>query len=365
MSHSGAEGAHTTGGPHEQQHEEAPPAKRLKPDPEAPEAGEVPAEPAAADQDDDKLAQALSRIASHISNPSKFAKASGLLRQLIEGGKIDRAHRREYFSAVKAAFADPDNAANPQLVKEYKRLVTAVSEHADLLGKAERAQLEVYNIWTHQRSQLFTDDSFAFNKAVAQLKTAITELPEADEEQQHAADVLAGRVPAARAEAAAPPAAAAVDEADPFGLDQFLEAEDKQQQQQQAASEPGPTKQPPLAWSPTEQLVMRKQALLDCLLAAKQQHRLAWAQTSVELLITHADQHRSKFVAGEQQQQLDELIKFVRSSQLARKAGRAGGSKAPDMTSFERARAQWSTATVSHRGKVGAQGDATANNWLG
>jgi hypothetical protein len=364
MSDSGAGGPRSPGEAHDQQHEEAPPAKRPRTEPQPPEAHEATTEPAADNQDDDKLAQALSRIASHISNPSKFAKASGLLRQLIEGGKIDRAHRKEYFSAVKAAFSDPDNAANPQLVKEYKRLVTAVSEHADLLGKAERAQLEVYNIWTHQRSQLFTDDSFAFNKALTQLKAVISELPDADEEQQHAVDVLAGRVPDA-APAAAAGAPAAADESDPFGLDQFLEAEDKQRQQQEQRSEPAPAKQPQLAWSPTEQLVMRKQALLDCLLAAKQQHRLAWAQTSVELLITHADQHRSKFVAGEQQQQLDELMKFVRGAQLARKSGRGGGSKAPGMTSFEQARAQWSTATVSHRGKVGSQGDATSNNWLG
>jgi hypothetical protein len=36
-----------------------------------------------------------------------------------------------------------------------------------------------------------------------------------------------------------------------------------------------------------------------------------------------------------------------------------------DSTSFERSRAEWSKATVSIRGKVGAQGDASSNNWLG
>lgn len=36
-----------------------------------------------------------------------------------------------------------------------------------------------------------------------------------------------------------------------------------------------------------------------------------------------------------------------------------------DSTAFERARAEWSKATVSHRGKVGGGGDAKAQNWLG
>ncbi len=36
-----------------------------------------------------------------------------------------------------------------------------------------------------------------------------------------------------------------------------------------------------------------------------------------------------------------------------------------DSTSFERSRAEWSKAAVSIRGKVGAQGDASSNNWLG
>lgn len=36
-----------------------------------------------------------------------------------------------------------------------------------------------------------------------------------------------------------------------------------------------------------------------------------------------------------------------------------------DTTAFERARAEWSQATVSHRGKVGAGGDRGAEQWLG
>jgi hypothetical protein len=74
--------------------------------------------------------------------------------------------------------------------------------------------------------------------------------------------------------------------------------------------------------------------------------------------------HRRKF-SPPQHPELDELWVWVRKARATRKLGPSAKELNRDSTSFERARAEWSKATVSHRGKVGAQGDAKSANWLG
>eukprot|EP00775_Hariotina_reticulata_P002913 gene2913-3200_t len=121
---------------------------------------------------------------------------------------------------------------------------------------------------------------------------------------------------------------------------------------------------------------MKKQALLDCIITAKtHQHKLTWARTSVELLIEDAAKPGlqggmlDKFVVG-QRQQLQQLLKFVHEERAARKSGinrrPKGKGTGEYTTSFEKAQAEWSSASwISTRGKVGAQGDSKAQNWLG
>ena len=358
----------------------------------------------------DQLGQALAKITSHISKPTKFAKASALLRQLLDTGTIDKDHRHQLFLAIKAAFSDPCQAIEPTLRKEYRRLMTAVNEHAQVLSKAERAQLAVYSTWALTQNELFTDDSFMFNKVVAKLKSSISELQPADEELEAAARRLSGEEPLSpepsgqsilplktKPAGASDPfgldslfqeqqqpstssAAAAAgedkkvgDESDPFGLDSFLQTEQQQKEQQDdnppaasaAATAAAAAKQKSLAWSPAEQQVMLRQALLDCLSTAKTQHQLAWAQTSVELLMEHAFQQKDRFCSN-QRQQLLELMNFVKAARVARRTGRgAGAAKGSEMTAFERARAEWGSAAISVRKGLGSGGDAKSNNWLG
>eukprot|EP00198_Chlamydomonas_reinhardtii_P010641 XP_001699978.1 predicted protein [Chlamydomonas reinhardtii] len=174
-------------------------------------------------------------------------------------------------------------------------------------------------------------------------------------------------------------------EADPFGLDSLLPAPKKK-----PAPAPPPPPPPPAAaqaaaaaarggpgeegagggkgrskvWSAAQCLVMRRQAFVECLITAKSLHKLQWARTSVELLVEHFNKHRDRFT-GQQQLAIDEMVRFVRDSRKARAAGPSSKELNRDTTSFERARSEWSRAKVSARGKVGAQGDAKANNWLG
>jgi hypothetical protein len=143
-----------------------------------------------------------------------------------------------------------------------------------------------------------------------------------------------------------------------------------------AAGEKKSSKPPKLAWDAVSCCVMKKQAWLSCIETAKtHQHKLAWARTSVEILIedvaTPAAQGglAGRFVGG-QKQQLQELLKFVNAERAARRSGvnrRPGGKGTGEyQTSFEKARAEWGSADwVSARGKIGGGGDARQQNWLG
>lgn len=273
-----------------------------------------------------------------------------------------------------------------------------------------------------------------FNKVIAKIKAAISELPEGDEEQEAAWVQLFPEEAAARGISAPqttitaaapaagsskplqspgqrqPAAAAAAEEADPFGLDAFIakaEADAAEAEADKAATasvaEPGAgsapassskadaagpaaaaapaagdaaAAKPKLTWDPISCLLMKKQALLSCIETAKaHQHKFAWARTSIEMLIEEVAKPTvqgglaGKFVGG-QKQQLQELLKFVNSERAARRSGvnrRPGGKGTGEyQTSFEKARAEWGSASwVSARGKVGNQGDAKQQNWLG
>lgn len=80
----------------------------------------------------DQVAAALRKIASHISHPKKFPKASELLRQLFGQGALRAEHGPLAFSALKAAMRDPQRAHDPQLAREYSKLFTVASKHAEV-----------------------------------------------------------------------------------------------------------------------------------------------------------------------------------------------------------------------------------------
>ncbi|KAI8468261.1 MAG: hypothetical protein J3K34DRAFT_14016 [Monoraphidium minutum] len=331
-------------------------------------APEAPPPPPPADQ----VGPALRKIANHISNPSKFPKAAGLLRQLLASGAVGAEHRAELFAALRAAFADPDRANGAALRREYRRLLNAFCNGVPpgVLAPAQGAHLEVYTIWTMQRGELATDDNFVFNKAVSRLKEDIAALGPATAAEEAAARGL--QLPGgARVEGADAGAAVAAeereegeaDEADPFGLNEVMRRNDEGQRRASEAGGSGGGGDG--AWSAAELGVMRRQALLDCVTAAKAMHKLAWARTSVEMLVEAAHAKLDHFVAP-QRAVLDDYLRWVKAERGARRSGAsraAGGGK--ELTSFEKARAEWATAAVSRYGKVGGAGDSKAAHWLG
>jgi hypothetical protein len=114
---------------------------------------------------EDGIRVAVHRIASHISNPTKFAKASPLLRKLLDGEGLTKGkHQDCIFEAVRAAFLNPENCTEPLLRREYMKLIAAVASRQDLFGKPEKAHLDIYRLVGHVQNELATDDSFVFNK---------------------------------------------------------------------------------------------------------------------------------------------------------------------------------------------------------
>ncbi|GBF88354.1 hypothetical protein Rsub_01066 [Raphidocelis subcapitata] len=327
----------------------------------------------------DQVGPALLRIANHLPNAAKFPKASGLLRQLIAGGALGAAHRAPLF-----AYAHPEHAADPALRRDYRRLLNAFANGVppDVLTPEQGAHFEIYSIWTLQRGELDTDDSFAFNKAVSRLKEDIAALGPATPEDEaaaarlelpggarRAAPVAAGRAAAGAAAAAA--AAAAEAEADPFGLDELIQQDGSGGGGGGSGGGGGggsgrggghEAPDPDAPWTAAELSVMRRQALLDCVAAAKAMHRLAWARTGVEMLIDAAHAAAANFVAP-QRAVLDDYARWVRAERAARRSGAAPGGK--ELTAFEKARAEWAGASVSRYGKVGGAGDSKSTHWLG
>lgn len=79
-------------------------------------------------------------------------------------------------------------------------LVTAVSACVRIAYKGlyvlqmftprERSQLDVYGIWSIERNQLHTDDSFTFNKTIKRIKEHIEHLDDAEEADEEALQAI-------------------------------------------------------------------------------------------------------------------------------------------------------------------------------
>jgi hypothetical protein len=278
-------------------------------------------------QPGDQVKAALTKIASHISNPSKFQKASGLLRQLLDSGALTKEHRQQLFDTVRAAFKHPEHCTKPTLRKEYMRLMQAIERRDELFRNAERQQLEVYAIYAQLQNELHTDDSFVFNRVLRKVQELLSQLPEASEEDEEAYQQLqdpeaavAAQQEAARqaleqqeaaaraqeaAEAAAAAAPAADPELDPFGLDSLL---DKPKPKPKPAKKPAAAQVVSTAWTPAQLMVMRRQALLECLETARGCYKLPWAATSIELAIENVHKQKQQ-LCSQQHKQLEEMYR--------------------------------------------------------
>lgn len=331
------------------------------------------------------VGQTAAGAAALVGHPKKFLKASPLLRELLVGGKLQQQHGRLLFEALRLSMGDPEAADRAEVRREYSKLFTTASRCKDLYTTREKNHLDVLGIWAVLRSTLHTDDSFAFNKAVAAVKKQIAALPDASEEEDDVLDkVWAAQQDAASSDVLreemgqqitrrdvdkdkdeAGVAPSAVEDDDPFGLNALFADNELDKAGGDGVGKDGKRRSASSAWGSAECAAARRQAVLDCVVSAKAQYQFAWARITYELLVEGlATQQQEKFTP-KQQQSLSELHEWVKKQRADRKTGPSAAEQRRDMTSFEAARAEWSKASVSATGKVGSKSDHRTEMWLG
>jgi hypothetical protein len=298
--------------------------------------------------DDDLILGALRRIASHISNPTKFDKANVLLRKVMESAEsLDSGlHSTQLFETIRAAFSRPAMVADAVNRRDFMKLVASISALVEkqeaFFSKAELAHLDVYRLMGHVQGELGTDDSFQFAKSLAKLKEEVDDLQEATEEDSQALTRLSS------------------EESGPSSC-------------WQAAGCAQPTPDPlgevrSSAWSTVEVSCMKREALLSIteLTLKHVHHKMAWSRTGIELLVEHMHTRKAVFCWGSQQARVEELMGWVRQERWQRKRGPSAKEINRDSSAFDRDRKAWGEqGWISKNGKVGAGGDAKASGWLG
>ena len=82
--------------------------------------------------------------------------------------------------------------------KEYRRLIDSIEAKQYMLSTAQRQHLGCWRLWVLLRLQLFTDDSFVFNKVTRNVRELIEQLPAVSGEAEEAAcEHIKARPPAA------------------------------------------------------------------------------------------------------------------------------------------------------------------------
>lgn len=153
----------------------------------------------------------------------------------------DPTLRREFSKTFTAFSTRPEVRPHPRLCSQTHR-----RHHAQLFTSRQREHLDVLGVWAVFRATLATDDSFAFNKAVKQLRACIEALPVAEEHEDAA---LATAQAGLGANESPLLVAALLPQVERNGVD-----DDE------------------TAWDEAQAQAARRQALLDCILAAKAQY---------------------------------------------------------------------------------------------
>jgi hypothetical protein len=296
---------------------------------------------------DDQILVALRRIASHISNPTKFDKANVLLRKVMDSAEsLDSGlHSIQLFETIRAAFSRPAMVADAVNRRDFMKLVTSISALVEkkeaFFTKSELAHLDVYRLMGHVQGELGTDDSFQFAKSLAKLKEEVDDLQEATEEDSQALTRLSSEESGPSCWQAA---GSAQPSSDPLGEKKMS------------------------AWSAVEVSCMKREALLSIteLTLKPVHHKTAWSRTGIELLVEHMHSRKAVFCRGSQQDRVEELMGWVRQERGLRKKGPSAKEINRDSSAFDRDRKVWGEqGWISKNGKVGAGGDAKASGWLG
>ncbi|XP_022719114.1 uncharacterized protein LOC111277148 [Durio zibethinus] len=320
------------------------------------------------DASETQVIEAMQKIASHIKNPTKFAKASKLAIQLIQAGSVKAGTSEHFFAILEAAMSSTTSCTDPSVRGDYHSLFSAAQDAAECLNKKQKNQLTVWTFRAVMANDLLTDDSFVFSKTASKLKDAISSLPFATEDDDmDEAATLKGETEIGNDEndkkqaIVAPAEENNKDASDPFGLDALIPRSGKKDDRKVKKDVASKSKEDE---EETKRfLKSQREALITCLEIAAQRYKTPWCQTVIDILVKHAFENVARFTS-QQRAAIEKLWASVREQQIRRKQGKSVTGKL-DVNAFEWLQQKYSTEKISIRHSVGASGDRRCQQWLG
>ena len=82
---------------------------------------------------------------------------------------------------------DPNAAVDDELRRPYRKLFESLEARQHIFTPQQRQHLACWRLWVLLRLQLFTDDSFVFNKVARNVQELMQQLPETNGEDGEAA----------------------------------------------------------------------------------------------------------------------------------------------------------------------------------
>ena len=288
-------------------------------------------------------AEALERLSAHIANPAKFKRASALAAELMRSGELERRHGKSVFALLAAAMTPPSRAVDPRTRFEYRDLFAAAERCADegvLNAKHAKRLRGVFLVYVNLVNRAFTDDAFEFARFAKDVADRVDALPPyepepvAPEEPDHA---HGNDAHGNDAHGNAPSSGASEARATALRM---------RRAEFDAARED---------WRVVDET---RDALLFAVESARSRYRLAWAQSTVDVLIGKVDalERACARFGPDQRDRFRKARDAARAERDARRAGAGAGEKSERATAFDRDAAAYRNASVSARGGVGGEG---------
>ncbi|KAI7731838.1 hypothetical protein M8C21_011213 [Ambrosia artemisiifolia] len=312
-----------------------------------------------ADTSETQVIDAMKKIGSHISNVSKFGKASKLAIQLVQAGSVKASNIDYFFAILEAAMSSPTTCNDALVRGDYHALFLAAQDVNECFTQKQQKLLSLWTIRAVLANDLFTDDSFVFSKACGKIKDAISNLPVAtkDEDIEEAA-ALKDEAETESQHASlnpVPESSTNHDESDPFGLDALIPNSSKNEKAKVKADAEASSKLRKVEDEETKRfLKSQREGLILCLEIAAKRYKIPWCQTVIDITVKHAFDNRNA---------IEKLWTSVREQQTRRKQGKSVSGKL-DVNGFEWLQQKYSTEKISIRHSVGGN-TRRAEQWLG
>jgi hypothetical protein len=102
----------------------------------------------------------------------------------VHGELVVTVPAQSHLQVMCQAMMDPNRATDDALRKPYHKLFATLERHESIFSPQQQAHLGCWKLWVLLRLQLFTDDSFVFNKVARNVQELIVGLPEVSGEEE-------------------------------------------------------------------------------------------------------------------------------------------------------------------------------------